>query len=381
MERCAQSNEPPSIKHNAQFNDPPSPKPSAKPRKSKKLDNNALETQLAECKARIIILETKNREYENTIKLMQSNTSLHSINTENFLSCTSNNHIDLQGQLTIKSLHQDLLHRFDLLEQRTQYQMENNRLHTQIQLLEMQRDLENKRLVLNHGYVQQQPPPAYPYAYSNYPGIIPQKMQEMQCQQVQPGTSFIGGIPTPPQMQRDIQSDKVHILQGQPLYAGSLGQNTQVQAVHGPMSARPGVSQEPSGHQVNSISRQYQPIVNKDMDSNKYEPVRSKVTTKKKTAKENQDCMRQTGTSNLDEQQNRHHMTIDCRNTLGKSNNTESHPEIVTDDEPQLMNKEGCHNNQNRHDKVNGNSLMNTQLSRNINQSFLRHGRTKTTRR
>ena len=102
---------------------------------------------------------------------MQSNIGLYSLNAEISPSSTSSSYTDPQTMLNMKSPHQDLLHKLEILEQRTKYQIENSRLHTQIQLLEMQRKIEDKRMVENHGYVQQQytPPPIRTYTYPNHP--------------------------------------------------------------------------------------------------------------------------------------------------------------------------------------------------------------------
>lgn len=118
--------------------------PKIKSRKNKKKETTDIEEQLSACRARIIILEERNKEYEKTIQMLQNSRNREpSVSTNNYSRQNIESHDvrllmeqmqRLENTVTTKLelMNMEIQHKFQMQEMSMKYQLEINYLKNQI---------------------------------------------------------------------------------------------------------------------------------------------------------------------------------------------------------------------------------------------------------
>ena len=127
------------INNNEQYEQPNNSQNTKPIKKNRKKETIDIEQQLTACKARVIVLEEQNREYENTISLLHRQQRKDEIVQKNddIRQCTNNSILDLKTRMTfledsvttrLNTLNQEVKHKLEIQELKFKHEMEINRL-------------------------------------------------------------------------------------------------------------------------------------------------------------------------------------------------------------------------------------------------------------
>ncbi|CAC5358438.1 unnamed protein product [Mytilus coruscus] len=136
----------------------------AKPKRQYKCKNinettQQLEDQLAQCRARLVIMEDTNRDYRNTINLLRMQTEESTIDKGNLKSyqpnCNCSNNSQEQTINKVDMMLNNFRLEMENRDLRIKHQMEMNELRNKLQIMELQKELRMWQRPGSHEY--------YPY--------------------------------------------------------------------------------------------------------------------------------------------------------------------------------------------------------------------------
>ena len=134
------------INSNKQYEKPNNSQKTKPIKKNRKKETIDIEQQLAACKARVIVLEEQNREYENTISLLHRLQRKDEIVQKNddIRQCTNNSILDLKTRMIfledsvttrLNTLNQEVKHKLEIQELKFKHEMEINRLKIELTMM------------------------------------------------------------------------------------------------------------------------------------------------------------------------------------------------------------------------------------------------------
>ena len=134
------------INSNEQYEQPNNSQKTKPIKKNRKKETIDIEQQLTACKARVIVLEEQNREYENTISLLHRLQRTDEIVQKNddIRQCSNNSILDLKTRMTfledsvttrLNTLNQEVKHKLEIQELKFKHEMEINRLKIELTMM------------------------------------------------------------------------------------------------------------------------------------------------------------------------------------------------------------------------------------------------------